>query len=153
MRFSLIAVTATGLAIAGYYTLAREPSVDLSMMTGSVDADAAQSAGGLNASMAKTERLSAQLVMPPGSVDARTARSPLVVAQASGQASGQAGGQLAGSAPNGETAQATGPAVSQLQGGTKPAAPSAQQPAVDESALRYFAARGDTARFRPKSRA
>lgn len=138
MRFSLIALTATGLAIAGYYAFARQPSVDLSMMTGSVDANPGQSGSGFNTSMAKTERLSAQLVMPPGGVDARTGRSPLVVAQAGG------------SAPDDQLAQATGPALLQQPQGARPAAPGAQQaqqPAVDESALRYFAARGDTARL------
>ncbi|MDE1159746.1 MAG: cellulose synthase [Neorhizobium sp.] len=137
MRFSLIAVTATGLAIASYYAFARQPSVDFSMMTGSVDANPGQQSGSANASMTKTERLSAQLVMPVGAVDSRTGRSPVVMAQATGPASDDL------------IAQASNPA--QPQGASRPpvtaAGQQAQQPAVDESALRYFAARGDTARL------
>ncbi|CAN7159830.1 cellulose synthase [Neorhizobium sp. LjRoot104] len=78
----------------------------------------------------KAERVVAQLLYPNQNTTppAKTGSSPLVIAQAP------------------EAAQPAPPANPQ-QPNSAAAVPPGQQPAVDESALRYFAARGDTARL------
>jgi tetratricopeptide (TPR) repeat protein len=130
MKFSLVSLTALGVVAAALYGLSRQPTVDFGPITGSVSPEA-EKAGSSPSSTGKTERLIAQLVLPSESLTAVSGPASLVVAQ-SPQPD-----------PLDMLAQ-TLPAQRQPDAGRPGAAP---PPVVDESALRYFAARGDTARL------
>ncbi|AYC99626.1 cellulose synthase [Neorhizobium sp. NCHU2750] len=135
MRFSLISLAAFGVAVAAIVVFERRPAVDFNDVTGSLTATGPASAADFSADAERTGRLSAS------APDQKYARAPLVVAQAQPSAA-------AGSTQPSEIAQAAPPA-SQAAGSAVPAAgnSSSAAPQVDESALRYFAARGDTARL------
>lgn len=133
MRFSLISLAAFGMAAVALIAYKRTSDVDFSEITGSLTAvDSAMPGADAN----RTNRLQSS---SPSAAEQRAGRPSLVVAQA----------QPASEPPQ-ESAQ-----VSQqfqnppsAQGQTRPAAQaSTAAPQVDESALRYFAARGDTARL------
>ncbi|MFB9950130.1 tetratricopeptide repeat protein [Rhizobium puerariae] len=134
MRFSLIALTVLGVAAVGLYGLGRQSTVDVGMMTSSVTpTPPAVKVDRLQVSPAeRTERVVAQLLYPNREADTRPGPSALVIAQA----------------PPGSASSTTSPPSANQPPATSVAVPSQDQPpVVDESALRYFAARGDTARL------
>jgi tetratricopeptide (TPR) repeat protein len=135
MKFSLVSLTALGVVAAALYGLSRQPTVDFGPITGSVGPEAART-GSSAPSTGKTERLVAQLVIPTESMTAVSGPASLVVAQSQQP---EPLDMMAQSLP----AQSL-PAQRQPGAGQSGAA---QPPNVDESALRYFAARGDTARL------
>ncbi len=146
MRFPLIALTALGFAAVGLYVLKSRPEVDLGMVTQSVTPNVP--ATNLSKSprpaapfAEKTERIVAQLLTPNGKTDAKAGPSSLVIAQ-SPQAADSPSLSVTAEPPV-QTAQA--PSAQPVISVATPNQP--DQPAVDESALRYFAARGDTARL------
>ncbi|AXV14407.1 cellulose synthase [Neorhizobium sp. SOG26] len=168
MRFSLILLTALGIAAMGLYALKSSETVDLGLITSSIspggpsdsaveEPTAAEattiedgSAPELTAAehepktpVEKTERMVSQLIYPNRQPQLSAAAKPdpaaLVVAQ---------------SAPSLQKPpfDADEPAtVAQVNPQTVITVPSTtrgnEEPVVDESALRYFAARGDTARL------
>jgi len=136
MRFSLISLTVLGIGAVGLYGLSRQPTVDVGMLTSSVNSAPAPTKGTRPSPppAEKTERTVAQLLYPnqDAPAAAKPGSSSLVIAQAP-PSTAQSAPPVAPADPQ--------PAV------PANAPPSGQQPAVDESALRYFAARGDTARL------
>ncbi|WP_319025390.1 tetratricopeptide repeat protein [Rhizobium terrae] len=86
----------------------------------------------------KTERIVSQLIYPNRQAEARSGPASLVIAQAPPAPEPQ---DLS-SEPSETVAQVNPQTVISV-----PAPQQGEQPAVDESALRYFAARGDTARL------
>lgn len=135
MRFSLISLTVLGIGAVGLYGLSRQPTVDPGLLTSSVNSLPSPPKGPRPTAppAEKTERVVAQLLYPnrDTATPARPGSSSLVVAQAPATA---------------PPAPPVPPANPQ-QVISAAAVPPGQQPAVDESALRYFAARGDTARL------
>lgn len=140
MRFSLVTLTALGVVSAALYGISRQSTVDFGPVTGSIGR--LQGEAHVSTAAPKTERLTAQLVLPDDPVGDLTGPASLVLAQSPPM------DELA-QAPAGTNAD--GSVSSQGQGGRSAQAAAAQgaqaQPAVDESALRYFAARGDSARL------
>lgn len=140
MRFSLISVAAFGIAVAALIAYKRTSEVDFSQITGSLTAGDSALPGAAVEDAARTNRLQAA-----SSADQRSGRPSLVIAQSPAPAQPLP-------ATDTQTAQISQQFQNQPQ--TQPSAPAqAAQPAaaapqVDESALRYFAARGDTARLR-----
>lgn len=136
MRFSLISLTVLGIGAVGLYGLSRQPTVDVGMLTSSVNSAPAPTKGTRPSPppAEKTERTVAQLLYPnqDAPAAAKPGSSSLVIAQAP-PSTAQSAPPVAPADPQ--------PAAS------ADAPPSGPQPAVDESALRYFAARGDTARL------
>ncbi|RWX76976.1 cellulose synthase [Neorhizobium lilium] len=134
MKFSLVTLTALGVVAAGLYGMSRQPTVDFGSVTGSIGTGMAVKAPRLVSAAPKTERLMAQLVLPRDTVEDVSGPAALVLAQS----------------PSvdllDEMAQAPAP-VNREEARPSSNANAASQPAVDESALRYFAARGDTARL------
>ncbi len=137
MRFSLISLAAFGMAAVALIAYKRTSDVDFNEITGSL---AAVDSGSQAADADRTNRLQSQATT---SAEQRGGRPSLVIAQSqpasqppseSAQVSQQIQGQ----------SQAQSSAQAQPRPGTPP---SAAPPQVDESALRYFAARGDTARL------
>jgi hypothetical protein len=137
MRFSLISLAAFGAAVATIVVFERRPAVDFGDVTGSLAASGQASAANLSRDADRTGRLSTQLTSP----DQKYPRAALVIAQSQPSAASADGAQVPA-----EHAQA---APQTMPPALAPAAPppSAAAPQVDESALRYFAARGDTARL------
>ncbi|MCQ1573432.1 cellulose synthase [Neorhizobium galegae] len=135
MRFSLISLTVLGIGAVGLYGLSRQPTVDLGLLTSSVNSLPSPPKGPRPPAppAEKTERVVAQLLYPNQNTatPARPGSSSLVIAQA------PAAAQPAPPVPSANPQQVISAA----------AVPPGQQPPVDESALRYFAARGDTARL------
>lgn len=132
MRFSLISLTALGVVAIGFYALKSEAPAELGEIVGSITPAAAPEmpkAPRLRSARehsGKTERIVAQFSMPDETPDAGQRSVPLVISR--------------------------DPAGNEQHAPVKQAAPEAKKaqksaPAVDESALRYFAARGDTARL------
>ena len=141
MRFSLISLAAFGMAAVALIAYKRTSEVDFSEITGSLTAVDSASSG---ADASRTNRL--QSTLQPTSAEQRVGRPSLVVAQSqpAPQVSQQSG-QIAQQFQKQPQIQAQ----AQPRPATQPPAtqPSAAAPQVDESALRYFAARGDTARL------
>lgn len=138
MRFSLISLAAFGLAVTALIIIERRSDIDFGQVTGSLTADAPSSISGAGQTPSPPT-LSAGV---PSPADQKSPRSSLVIAQ--GRPSGSSEG-----VPQ-ELAQATGQPQPQAQGQAQPRpapAAGANTPQVDESALRYFASRGDTARL------
>ncbi|WP_371411977.1 cellulose synthase [Neorhizobium sp. T6_25] len=135
MRFSLISLTVLGIGAVGLYGLSRQPTVDLGLLTSSVNSLPSPPKGPRPPTplVEKTERVVAQLLYPnqDTATPAKPGSSSLVIAQA------PAATQPAPPVPPANPQQVISAA----------AVPPVQPPAVDESALRYFAARGDTARL------
>lgn len=135
MRFSLISLAAFGMAVVALIAYKRTADVDFGEITGSL---AAIDSGGPGADVDRTNRL-----QPPSpstaSAEQRTGRPSLVVAQAPPVAEvPQESAQISQQFRNQPSAQSQ----------ARPAAQASNAaPQVDESALRYFAARGDTARL------
>lgn len=129
MRFSLIALTIMGAAVAGALGLSRPVMVDSATLTSSVTPipQPAKTDPQPATFAAKTERIVAQLIQPERPDGTRRVSSPAVVAQAPANP--------IPSAPPSEPPPSTNPQAT------------GAQPEVDESALRYFAARGDNARL------
>ncbi len=140
MRFSLISVAAFGIAVAALIAYKRTSEVDFSQITGSLTAGDSALPGTAVEDAARTNRLQAT-----SSADQRSGRPSLVIAQSPAPAQPLP-------ATDTQTAQIWQQFQNQPQ--TQPSAPAqavqpaAAAPQVDESALRYFAARGDTARLR-----
>lgn len=135
MRFSLISLAAFGMAAVALIAYKRTSDVDFSEITGSL---AAVDSGVPGTDANRTNRLQSS---SPSAIpsEQRVGRPSLVVSQA----------QPASKAPQ-ESAQISQQFQNQpaAQSQTRPAAQaSTAAPQVDESALRYFAARGDTARL------
>ncbi len=135
MRFSLISLAAFGMAAVALIAYKRTSDVDFSEITGSL---AAVDSGVQGTDANRTNRLQSS---SPSAIpsEQRVGRPSLVVSQA----------QPASEAPQ-ESAQISQQFQNQpaAQSQVRPAAQaSAAAPQVDESALRYFAARGDTARL------
>ena len=140
MRFSLVTLTALGVVSAALYGMSRQSTTDFGPVTGSIG-----QLGGVSRptpAAAKSERLTAQLVLPDDPVGDLTGPASLVLAQsppmeelAQAPAATTADGGVSSQGQGGGTGQAAGAQGAQAQ------------PAVDESALRYFAARGDNARL------
>lgn len=135
MRFSLISLAAFGMAAVALIAYKRTSDVDFSEITGSL---AAVDSGVQGTDANRTNRLQSS---SPSAIpsEQRVGRPSLVVSQA----------QPASEAPQ-ESAQISQQFQNQpaAQSQTRPAAQaSTAAPQVDESALRYFAARGDTARL------
>lgn len=135
MRFSLISLAAFGMAAVALIAYKRTSDVDFSEITGSL---AAVDSGVQGTDANRTNRLQSS---SPSAIpsEQRVGRPSLVVSQA----------QPASEAPQ-ESAQISPQFQNQpaAQSQVRPAAQaSAAAPQVDESALRYFAARGDTARL------
>jgi len=131
-------LAAFGAAVAAIVVFERRPAVDFTEVTGSLAANAQSSA---SRDLDRTNRLSS----PLSSSDQKYARAPLVIAQ-----SQPAAGTPDRSQMPVEQAQFMSPAQAPAAPGATPATaqqPAAAAPQVDESALRYFAARGDTARL------
>lgn len=135
MRFSLISLAAFGMAAVALIAYKRTADVDFGEITGSL---AAIDSGGPGADASRTNRLQ-PLSPSAASAEQRTARPSLVVAQAQPVAEvPQESAQISQQFRNQPSAQSQ----------TRPAAQASNAaPQVDESALRYFAARGDTARL------
>lgn len=142
MRFSLISLAAFGMAVAALIAYKRTSDVDFNQITGSLSAADSVSPGAAGTDANRTNRL--QYPLPTTSAaDQRAGRPSLVVAQS--QPAAQAPQQNAQISQPFQSQPATQPpAQAQPRTGTQP---SAAAPQVDESALRYFAARGDTARL------
>eukprot|EP00913_Durusdinium_trenchii_P026946 g25281.t1 len=137
MRFSLISLAAFGIAVAGLISLDRQSPVDVSQLTGSVAPDLSRMPAPAAGGAVKADRLSSELVVSSAGGEQKPGRSSLVVAQA--PVTPRSGSERD---PADEVAQAR-PAA----GGQPSPPPPAGLPQVDESALRYFAARGDRARL------
>ena len=130
MRFSLIALTILGAVAVGALGLNRPAVVDPDTLTSSVTPNPVQDETGpppATTFAAKTERIVAQLIQPKRSGEARPDSSPVVVAQA--------------------PANPLPPASRSEPDPSADTRPVENRPEVDESALRYFAARGDNARL------
>jgi hypothetical protein len=139
MRFSLISLAAFGMAAAALIAYKQASDVDFNEITGSLTAADSFYAG---TDVNRTNRLQSQspTVAP---ADQRAGRPPLVIAQSQQTApASEPSAQISQQFPN--QSQTQPPAQAQSRPGTQP---SASAPQVDESALRYFAARGDTARL------
>lgn len=135
MRFSLISIAAFGVAAAALVAYKRAPEIDFNGITGSLAATDSVSPG---ADANRTNRLQAP---SPTTADQRAARTSLVIAQAqSAPQASQQSAQISQQFQNQPQSQTP----AQPRAGTQPPAAA---PQVDESALRYFAARGDTARL------
>lgn len=144
MRFSLISVAAFGLAVAALIAYKRTSDVDFSQVTGSLTAGDSALPGASLGDANRTNRF-----QTTSSADQRAGRPSLVVAQAPAPTQ---------PLPATDTQQQTAQISQQFQNQPQ-TQPSAQtqsgqgaqsataSPQVDESALRYFAARGDTARL------
>ncbi len=139
MRFSLISLAAFGMAAVALIAYKRTSDVDFNEITGSLTSAGSVSPG---ADANRTARV--QAPQPTAALtDQRSGRPSLVVAQSQPaspalQQSAQISQQFQ-SQPQVQPSGQTQP----RQGAQAPAA----APQVDESALRYFAARGDTARL------
>ena len=133
MRFSLISLAAFGMAVAALIAYKRTSDVDFSQITGSLTAADSVSPGG---DANRTNRLQSPLPSS-AAADQSAGRPSLVVAQS--QPASPEPQQSAQTSPQFQTQPTAQPRTV--------AQPSAAAPQVDESALRYFAARGDTARL------
>jgi hypothetical protein len=144
MRFSLISLGTFVAILIAMISYERRPAVELGQLTGSIR-PASGPADQQAADGVKADRL-ALLDIPTGAPEAKSGRASLVVTQSQPMPEAQPLPQAepdADPAPQEEFAQTTtGPAA---RAGTPPT-PSAA-PRVDESALRYFAAKGDTERL------
>jgi tetratricopeptide (TPR) repeat protein len=144
MRFSLISLGTFVAILIAMISYERRPAVELGQLTGSIR-PASGPADQQAADGEKADRL-ALLDIPTGAPEAKSGRASLVVTQSQPMPEAQPLPQAepdADPAPQEEFAQTTtGPAA---RAGTPPT-PSAA-PRVDESALRYFAAKGDTERL------
>jgi tetratricopeptide (TPR) repeat protein len=143
MRFSLVTLTALGVLAAGLYGLSRPSTVDFGPVTGSIGPAAGGGAMPLPVA-SKTERLSAQLVLPDPQINPVSPAS-LVLAQSPPDELDEMAQAPVEAVPDDH--RDTPPQQPSRTAETAPSSPSSGQPAVDESALRYFAARGDTARL------
>jgi tetratricopeptide (TPR) repeat protein len=150
MKVMMISLTAAGIAAVGLWSLERQSSeVDFTQMTGAINSDATAPSGGMQP-RPKTERLTAQLLPPVEPSAQSTGAAALVMTQTlpneaaaeTSETSARSGEPLIAQAPSSSTPPLQRPENSTAQRGNS-------QPAVvvDESALRYFAARGDTARL------
>jgi cellulose synthase operon protein C len=140
MRFSLVSLAAFGIAVAALIVVERRSAVDFNQVTGSlISSDTISSTMG-DAAARRTNETPSQRVAQAFPAEQKTGRSSLVVSQSQAAADEQGA-----DAPD-EVAQALTPSQAQPDPAQSPStAPAAPQ--VDESALRYFAARGDNARL------
>lgn len=153
MKVMMISLTVVGIAAVGFWSLDRQSSnVDMTQLTGAISPDAPAWADGMQP-RPKTERLTAQLL----SSDEPSAQSPgaaaLVITQTLPNGSATEPADTPSPARSGMPLIAQSPAASSPPPLQRPENLTAQRGntpppvVVDESALRYFAARGDTARL------
>jgi tetratricopeptide (TPR) repeat protein len=148
MKFSLVSLSALGIMAAGLYGVSRQPVVDFGPSTGSVGALSPLTNRAVPVAM-KSERLTAQLVLPSESAVSGSGPASLVMAQAPDVQPQQplpAEGQSPEPDPVASMAQAPQIPSAPVQRNVPPPQ-TTRAPVVDESALRYFAARGDNARL------
>jgi tetratricopeptide (TPR) repeat protein len=134
-----------GIAAVGLYGMNRQSTVDLGSVTGSI--------GRLEpeplpiAVAPKGERLTAQLVLPPETTQSLDSPASLVLAQSPPSEPLDEMAQAPLDFDRGSAARPSTVTPNTNSGRTPTPASTQAAPAVDESALRYFAARGDTARL------
>ena len=147
MKFSLVTWTALGVVAAGLYGMSRQSTVDFGQVTGSIGPAPGVRAVPLPVA-AKTERLVAQLVLPNDPDIDPASPASLVIAQSpAAETRDEVAQAPSASEPEDRGSSVSDGRSSQPSSRSAAAASSSGQPAVDESALRYFAARGDTARL------
>jgi cellulose synthase operon protein C len=136
MRFSLISLAAFSVAVIALIGADRYRDIDFDEVTGSLVPEEPQSDAARAGDAVRSSRLTAQLVVPSQGAEPRSGRPAPVMDDSQSEDTDDFGAtdEVAQAAP-----QVSAPAV--------PTAASAAAPQVDESALRYFAARGDTARL------
>jgi tetratricopeptide (TPR) repeat protein len=146
MRFSLVTLAVLGAVAVGLYGMNRQSTVEFGPVTGSIGPVVAQPQPAPVAS--KGERLTAQLVLPQDMAQYLDNPASLVLTQSPSDESLDeiAQAPLDFGRPAAQASPAA-PRSTPNPSRDAPAVSTQAAPAVDESALRYFAARGDNARL------